>query len=254
MIINFKGKDNLNYTLQVKKGNNKPIDKDIWIINISSAYYCTNKTCNYHRLNKCICYALLNELQFNNTIVRAVKDSYSFNYLVKNNMWEFLANKIINHNEKAKKHHIKHLRINERGELSNIEQLVFINELANILYNQIGVSTTIYTHREDLYKAFKANYKQSKGLIIIGSEFEGDIKFSASNTLNPNYNYNCYSNCLECKQKHLTPLCYDLKLKNKGITIKEKLRDNNNKKVNTTLKPHIIKQLTEINNYYKGGV
>ena len=250
MLLHFKDKETKKeYSLQLKKGNDKPIDKDVYIINLESAYYCCNKECEYHKTNKACCYALANEIQFKNTIIRALKDMITIDYLVKNDLWELLANEIIKASQRSKKHKIKHLRVGERGELKTLKHLIFINNVSEILYNKLGVSTTIYTHKEALYDEFKSLNIQSKGLIIIGSGFMGDIQFDASKELNPNNKYNCYSNCLDCKQLYGVPLCYDLKLKNKGVVITEKLRENN-KKLNLTLPQHIKYKIRKVLKYY----
>ena len=240
--LKFKDNNNKEYTLQVKKGNKKPIPTDIWIINLTSSFnYPSSKYCKYHRLNKGLCYALkyeLNPLFSKNTLKRRSLDTKTIDYLVKNNLYNELANKLIKANNMAKKHKLKHLRISESGDLKSLKHLVFINNLANTLYNKLNISITIYTHRIDIYKQFKANYKQSKGLIILGSDFKANHNFTTDNTY---YDYKCCSNCIECKNKYGTPLCYDLKLKDKKLTIYETLRTNNKTSTNKVKQSNNIK-------------
>ena len=256
VILKFKdNKTNNVFELQVKKGNQKPISKDTYIISMQSGYFCSNINCNMHRVNSGNCYTLkyeCNKLFMKNTLLRRLKDELTIDYLVKNDMYKELANKLIKASNRSKEYSMKYLRFNESGEIKNIDYLIFVNNLSEILYKKLGVITTIYTHREDIYKQFKDNYTQSKGLIILGSGFNANIQFKAVKTLDKNYKYVCISNCIECKKIYSTALCYNKDLKDKGIIIKEKLRTNDNKIKSFKIPKDIIKQLTEINNYYKG--
>lgn len=237
-IITFKDKENKEYTLQIKKGNEKPISKSTYIFNMSSSFYCPSiKYCPFHRLNSGLCYALRHEIRFKNVLKRALKDTQTIDYLVQNDLYKELANKIINMSKRSKTHKIKNLRINERGDIKTLKHLVFINNLSNILYKELKVTTTIYTHNKDIYKQFKDNYTQSKGLIIIGSDFNANLNFTTDKQTP--HKYMCCSNCIVCAKQHKKPLCYDITLKDKGIIIYEELRGNKDKLHNITIKESV---------------
>ena len=226
MLLNFKNESGDLLTLQLKKGNNKPVPKSIYIINLESAKHCSSsKYCKFHRLNGGNCYAWKNEKQFKETTTRAEKDRQTINYIIKNNMVEELADEIIKASQRSIKHPMEALRIAERGDLPTYNHLLFINQLADIIYNKCGVYTTLYTHRQDYYIKFMKEETQSKGLIIIGSGFNADINFKALTPRNTNADLYCCSNCSKCQSIHKIPLCYDPALKGQGLTIGEPLRD-----------------------------
>ena len=218
------------YELQIKKGNNKPIPDHTYIITMSAALNCCcNDICKHHINNTANCYGLCYELNrtfMNNTLKRRALDEAAINYLVQNDKAQELANEIIKISNRAKNNKCKFLRWNETGDLKNLDYLLFVNTIADILYKQLGAYSVIYTHRIDIYKQFKANHQQSKGLIILGSDFNANLQFKAVS--NPEelkqYKYICCSNCKECHEVHGIAHCYNKNLINKDIIIAELLR------------------------------
>ena len=249
----------LTYTLQLKIGNNKPIDTDTSIISMSSAVNCSNKTCPYHIKNTGDCYGLkyeLNKRFMKNTLIRRLKDQLTIEKLVQDpNGAEKLAAKILETNKKARSYNIKFQRWNETGELLNLQYLIFVNNTADILYKKAGIITSIYTHRKDIYQEFKQLNIQSKGLIILGSGFMADIMFRARDpeaAPTPGAKQ-CSGNCIECKHQNggEAAYCYDIKLKGKGVIIEESLRTNNNN-LDKEIPQDIQNQLNQIKAYYGG--
>ena len=238
--------DGKTYSLQLKVGNNKPIDSDTGIISMSSAVNCCNTACPFHISRSADCYGLkyeLNKRFMKATLLRRLKDQITIDKLVYTpGGAELLAAEILKHNKNSKKYKINFQRWNETGEIRNLDYLIFVNDTAEILYKKAGIVSTIYTHQEKIYNQFKELNIQSKGLIILGSGFMADICFDAGEP--DGSSLDCSGNCIQCKHDNggHAAYCYDLKLKGKNVTIKEPLRKNTSSNKETSI-PDDIKEL-----------
>ena len=209
--------------LMIKKGNAKPLPKNIWIISMESATNCSARRNHHCEINR-NCYALKyesNKLMYK-TIERRQKDNECINYLIKNDMAEELAKYLIQRNDSAKSYKLEYLRWNESGDCETLEHFLFVEKVARILYESIGAISVIYTHRKDLWERFKAVRSSEDYLIVNGSGFMADNNFVAVRKFTGE-NLQCCSNCVKCFDENLK-YCYDIN--NKGLVIEEILRLN----------------------------
>lgn len=107
-------------------------------------------------------------------------------------------------------------RWNEVSELAEQEELYKINTISNILFDELGIKSYIYTHNRDLdYDITRPN------LTILGSGFIADNNFLCL----PSDEYDEYvqtHDCVECLGD--CGICNSICSKKLGITIVERLR------------------------------
>lgn len=211
---------NTNFEFTIKKGNKKPIPSYVWIGSMQSSTDCISRKKGLCEIGE-NCYALIyeqNPIMYKTVICRD-KDEECIDYLVNNHMSEFFANELIKRHNNAKTHKMKYLRWNESGDCKSLEHLIFVDEVADILFKEIGAISVIYTHRKDLWEQFKP-IRKSKALIVNGSGFMADNNFKAVENFSGN-SENCSSNCEMCFNEGYY-YCYDIN--NTGRTIEEILR------------------------------
>ena len=239
--INIKNeKTSEELTLQVKKGNSKPIAADTYIISMTSSLNCVcSNICPYHHAAPGkyagSCYGLgyeLNPVMTKNTLTRRNKDTAALTYIIEEmkNGAQFLANELIKISNRSRKpeNKIKFLRWNETGDIKNLTWFMFIDNVSDILYKELGVVSVIYTHRRDLWEEFKT-CRKSPALIVLGSGFQADINFIAEAPGEPIKGdaLDCCGDCINCSTKDPDNIPYCYNLNNKGKVIKEPLRNIN---------------------------
>ena len=107
-------------------------------------------------------------------------------------------------------------RWNEVGEMANQEDLIKVNEISNIILDEVGVKSYIYTHNKDLDYDF-----DRPNLTVLGSGFMVDNNFLCL----PNDEYDEYvktHDCFECLGD--CGFCNSICSKKLGIVIVERLR------------------------------
>lgn len=189
---------NTSLEFNVKKGNHKPIPPFVYIGSMQSSTKCICRT----ELDCCEigedCYALgyeSNPLMYK-TVECRERDEECIDYLVQNRMHRFFANELIKRSNNARKHKMKFFRWNESGDMKTLDHFLFVDEVADILYKELGVISVIYTHRKDLWDQFK-NIRKSQALIVNGSGFMADNNFVAVEEFTDG-NEHCNSNCVNC--------------------------------------------------------
>ena len=212
-----------NYILNVKKGNSKPIPPFVWLSSMTSGEDCPSrklKLCPIHE----DCYVLAyerNPFMREQTLNARAEDEKAIDHMVENDMGEWFANELIRRNNRSRTHKLKYFRWNESGDLKTLKHFLFVDEVSDILYREIGTVSAIYTKRKDLWEKFK-DIRKSEGLIVNGSGFMADNNFDAVEEFSEGKKH-CISNCVKCFEidKYY---CYDID--NTGNVIEEILRRN----------------------------
>lgn len=238
--IQFKSTDvdknepkTVEFSLNVSKGNKKPIPEFVWLISMQSSSNC------FCRLNGLCpiaddCYGLdyeLNPLFRDNTLSAREKDESAVDFLVKNpNGAEFLANELIKRSNRARSDatRLKFLRWNVTGDLKGLEHLQFVESVAIRLFKAIGTITVLYSHNKPVVLDFLANHQKNESkqcLRILGSGYMANANFDCFT--NDSEALECSSNCTECFKTHGVALCYDMALE--GSIIKEEFRESTKK-------------------------
>lgn len=194
--------------LMVKKGNAKPLPKFIWIASMSSSTDCICREKQMCEIGE-DCYGLAYESNpvMSKTVDRRRQDEQAIDYLVENGMADWFANELVKRNRLSRTHKLKYLRWNETGDCKTLEHLCFVDDVAEILGQKLGVYSVIYTHRKDLYQEFKNSRPQSKWLIINGSGFRADNHFQAVKEFSEE-GIPCSSNCVQCFDEFGVGHCY----------------------------------------------
>lgn len=207
-----------NNKLPYSKGNKK-LSKDTIIINLSPASLCISK--NLGLCDVCgICYALSSERRYINTLIYRLTQLIRFEELTA----EEIASQFYNMRV------IRWLRINEAGDVFNMDDILKLKKIARLLFDKKGVYTYIYTHREDIWDEIKSHqtsyFKVNRSM----------IDFNPSPKVNPSHN-SLYCDgecnyCVYCKIELNTPITALYH----GDLIGEDLRDVKTKKRDLILK------------------
>lgn len=213
---------NTEHEFTIKKGNKKPIPPFVWIGSMHSSTDCISRKMKLCEIGE-NCYALAYEKNpiMYKTVECRRKDEECIDYLVENHMSRFFAEELIKRHNRARTHKMRFMRWNESGDCKTLDHFIFVDEVADILYDEIGVISVIYTHRKDLWDQFK-EIRKSKWLIVNGSNFMADNNFKAVEEFT-GINENCSSNCEKCFDEDYY-YCYNID--GTGKTIEEILRKN----------------------------
>ena len=191
---------------------NKKLPKTTAIYNIGTWFLCPGRLQGYCELSQ-DCYAKCRE------VMGSVISSRLNNYLFwKTNDAETIASFIVYsiQLEKLKGNEVNLLRFNEVGELEDQEDLVKMVKVSNIVYNNTGIKSYVYTHNRGL------NFNIDRpNLVICGSGFMIDNKFTV---VKPE-NYREYVDthkCVECPQK--CEVCGSICARKLGVEIVEVLK------------------------------
>ena len=191
---------------------NKKLPKTTAIYNIGTWFLCPGRLEGFCELST-QCYAKCRE------VMGSVISSRLNNYLFwKTNDAETIASFIVYsiQLEKLKGNEVNLLRFNEVGELEDQGDLVKMVKVSNIVYNNTGIKSYVYTHNRGL------NFNIDRpNLVICGSGFMIDNKFTV---IKPE-NYQEYvdtHNCIECPQK--CELCGSICARKLGVEIVEVLK------------------------------
>lgn len=192
-----------NNKLPNKYGNSK-LEKTILIFNTGSAMFCSSKNRNLCAVCG-FCYALNAEQQYLNSLIYRLEQTVRFNKLS--------AEKIAEQLLKRKKE-IEYLRINEAGDLFNIEDIKKIKKIAEILYLKKGIISYLYTAAGHEYKKYQAIYLK---INISGSDYTALPNITNKNSINKLVCCGDCSYCLWCKHE------FNIEIINKyhGSTIPE---------------------------------
>lgn len=213
---------NTEHEFTIKKGNKKPIPPFVWIGSMHSSTDCISRKMKLCEIGE-NCYALAYEKNpiMYKTVECRRKDEECIDYLVENHMSRFFADELIKRHNRARTHKMRFMRWNESGDCKTLDHFIFVDEVADILHDEIGAISVIYTHRKDLWDQFK-EIRKSKWLIVNGSGFMADNNFKAVEEFS-GINENCSSNCEKCFDEDCY-YCYNID--NTGKTIEEILRKN----------------------------
>ena len=211
---------NTSHEFTIKKGNKKPIPPFVWIGSMHSSTDCVSRKMKMCDIGE-NCYALVYEQNpiMYKTVECRRKDEEAIDYMVENHMSQWFAEELIRRNNRARKHKMKFMRWNESGDCKTLEHFIFVDEVADILGDELGVVSVIYTHRKDLWEQFK-QIRKSKWLIVNGSGFMADNNFVAVDGFSDG-KCHCSSNCEECFENDFY-FCYDIR--HTGQTIEEIFR------------------------------
>ena len=133
-----------NNKLPYSKGNKK-LSKDTLIINVSPALLCISKNMGFCGLCG-VCYAHSSERRYINTLI------YRLSQLVR--FQKLSADEIITQFKRLRV--VKWLRVNESGDIFDMEDALKLLAIAEGLFTLKGVKTYLYTHRVDLWDDLKA--------------------------------------------------------------------------------------------------
>lgn len=216
---------NTELQLTIVKGNKKPIPQFVWIVSMQSSTDCISRKKGLCKIGE-DCYGLVFEENpiMQKTVDCRRNDEIAFDYLVDNKMHEWFAEELLKRNERAKTHKMRYLRWNATGDCKTLEHLLFVDRVADILYEKAGVVSSIYTHRVDIWVKFR-DVRQSKYLIVNGSNFPADNNFKAVREYSEQAE-KCSSNCVKCFNED-EYFCYNLD--KKGSVIEEIFRERKNK-------------------------
>ena len=133
-----------NNKLPYSKGNKK-LSKDTVIINLSPASLCISKNLNMCELCG-VCYAHSSERRYLNTLI------YRLHQLIKFD--EMSVSEIVNQFKNLRV--FKWMRVNESGDIFNMDDAIKLLSISRELYEIKGVKTYLYTHRVDLWDDLKS--------------------------------------------------------------------------------------------------
>lgn len=208
---------NTEHEFTIKKGNKKPIPPFVWIGSMQSSTSCISRKKGLCEIGE-NCYALVyeqNPIMYKTVECRA-KDEEAIDYMVEHDMSQWFAEELIKRNNRARKHKMEFFRWNESGDCKTLDHFIFVDEVADILYEKLGVISVIYTHRRDLWEQFKP-IRKSQALIVNGSGFMADNNFKVVEEFT-GINKDCSSNCERCFDEDYY-YCYNIS--NTGQTIEE---------------------------------
>lgn len=215
------------FEITVCKGNKKPIPSFVWMVSMQSATNCHCRLNNLCPISDS-CYGLdyeENKLFRDATLRCRQKDEDAIDFLVNHPFGaSFFASKIIGMSKRVRNQEkqIKFFRWNVTGDLKSIRHLLFVQEVARILYNELGVITILYTHNKDVVESYLEHleYSDRKSYLkILGSGFMVDSNFDCFAN---EYDAKCSSNCVECFKSNGVAFCYDIDFN--GV-IKEDFRE-----------------------------
>ena len=165
------------------KLGNKKLESSTLVLNIGTAIFCSSK--NKGLCSLCGgCYAFSAEIQYLNTVLYRIEQNIKFYELSA----EDIAKQILN---KAKYNDIRFVRFNESGDIFNVSDIVKMQRIAKIIYNERGIFTYTYSHRLDLpLEDFNTDYFNIN---------KSDIDFIAVDSFENNHNsFICCGVCKEC--------------------------------------------------------
>lgn len=175
-VKNFKNKvqwalQNITPQLHFTIGNAK-LPKTTLIFNLGTWFNCPGRKEGFCELCE-ECYDKSPEVRFKDRIKGRLEQEIYFRAISAEKIGEQLTRIITTHNNKKRiKHKIDRIRFNEVGELRNQEDLEKIIKISNIVYENTGVKSYIYTHNKDL------NFDiQREALTINGSNFMVDNEY-----------------------------------------------------------------------------
>ena len=203
------------FEITVCKGNKKPIPTFVWMVSMQSATNCHCRKENLCPIAK-YCYGLdyeENPIFKDATLRCGEKDEDAIDFLVNHPLGAlFFANKVIGMSKRTRNQdkQLQYFRWNVTGDLKSIRHLLFVQEVARILYNELGVITILYTHNKDVVESYLEHlqYSDRKSYLkILGSGFMVDSNFDCFAT---EYDAKCSSNCVECFKSNGVAFCYDI--------------------------------------------
>lgn len=227
--LQFIGANDVEYEITIKCGSAKPMPNFIWLISMMSSTKCPSKAMGLCPLGD-DCYGLVfeqNSMMGANTLKCREKDEQAIDYLVANDGASFLASELVAMSNRCRNqaNQLKFLRWNMTGDLKSLEHLIFVEKVANALFDALGVISVIYTHRSDLKEPFEAIRTNYESLRILGSGFDWDCNFTCFPSSDDGKQ--CSSNCTECFEQYGIGFCYDMDIQDTEIV--EEFRPNPNK-------------------------
>lgn len=210
----YKAIENANAKQRISFGNGK-LPHTTAISNMTSWFNCPGRTQGFCDICK-ICYDKFREVSSWKVCSSRLNNEIWF----RENDEETIANAIIVeikvHNLRNPDEPVKLHRWNEVGEMADQDDLCKVNKISNLIFEEIGVKSYIYTHNKDLDFDFNR-----PNLTILGSGFMVDNNFLCL----PPEEYDEYvktHQCFECVQD--CESCGSICSWKLGITIVEKLR------------------------------
>lgn len=223
--LNFIGTDDVKYQITVKCGSAKPMPNCIWLISMTSSLECPSAKMGLCPISD-DCYGKAfeeNAMMGANTLKCRKNDELAIDYLVSNDGASFLATELVKMSNRCRNeaNQLKFLRWNMTGDLKSLEYLIFVEKIADELFEQLGVISVIYTHRIDLKEPFEAIRTNYESLRILGSGFNWDCNFTCFPSSDDGKQ--CSSNCTECFEQYGIGFCYDTNIKD--VEIVEEFRE-----------------------------
>ena len=210
----WRGKKLLPYS----RGNKK-LSKDTLIINLSPSSLCVSS--NMGLCEMCgVCYALSSERRYVNTLIYRLYQLIRFE--------EMSVEEICNQWMRLKG--VNFLRVNESGDIFNMDDVKKLLKISQILFERMGVITYLYTHRRDMWDEIKSHQTPYFKVNRSGVDYNPSPSIS-SNHKNLWCDGEC-NYCIWCKLELLTPVTSLYH----GDVIGEDLRDVKTKKRDLTLK------------------
>lgn len=218
------------FEITVKCGSAKPMPNYIWLVSMTSSHRCPSAMMGLCPISD-DCYGKVfedNAMMGANTIRCREKDESAIDYLVNHPTGAlFFASELAEMSNRCRnpRNRLKFLRWNMTGDLKSLQYLIFVEQVADYLFNELGVISVIYTHRSDLKNAFEKIRHNYESLRILGSGFNWDANFTCFPSSDDGKE--CSSNCSQCFEEYGIGFCYDTSIKNCEIV--EEFRENPNK-------------------------
>lgn len=201
--------DNLCPQFRIAFGNAK-LPKTTAIVNLGSWFNCSGRREGFCEI--CTdCYDKSREVMFKKVLKARLEQEIYF----RSNDAKTIANNIISEikvfNMKNEEH-CKQVRWSEVGEMRCQTDLEKVNEVSNIIYNELGIKSYIYTHNKYLdFDIDRPNLTINGSGFMVDNEYRILQKGEKCNEKHYDCLCNCKDGCNVCANKH-------------GIIITEELR------------------------------
>lgn len=181
-----------NNKLPYSKGNKK-LSTDTVIFNLSPASLCISKNKGLCRVCG-ICYALSSERRYINTLIYRLTQLIRFDELSADEIASQFKNFRV----------FKYIRINESGDIFDMDDVLKLKEIARICYEKKGVYTYLYTARRDMWDEIKSHQTHYFKINRSGKDYNASPKISSNHkTLFCDGECN---DCIFCKIELNTPI------------------------------------------------
>lgn len=185
--------ENVEPQMHVVFGNAK-LPETTAIVSCGTWFNCAGRTEGFCELAE-VCYDKCREVMSSDITRFRLEEEIAFRSLSSDGVAEQISRQIRVQNARENHPNVKQIRWNEVGEMRNQDDLIKIVEVSNILYNEFGVHSYIYTHNK--YLDFDLDRPH---LTILGSGFMVDNEYKVFEDINemPENFFDCHCDCTQC--------------------------------------------------------